>query len=139
MERRLFIKAGCLVCTGAVALSTLEACSTLPLYKTKTQDGLLTVPLTAFADTQQVIVRSSDLEFDILLVKNANAYTALYMQCSHETSPLVATKTGLYCSMHGSAFSLDGQVTKEPATKPLTKFETIVSNQSIVINPSKKV
>lgn len=139
MERRTFLKASCIACAGGLALTTLEACSTLPMYKAKLANGLIEVPESTFGDSNQIIVRNANLEFDVLLVKNNNTYHSLYMQCTHETSPLVATKTGLYCSMHGSAFNLQGQVTKEPATKSLRKFETTLSNNIITINTNKPV
>lgn len=122
-----------------MALSTLEACSTLPMYKAKVQNGLLELPLTQFAENTSVIVRNSDLDFDILVLKEGTTYRALYMKCTHEAAPLTATNKGLFCSMHGSSFDLNGQVTKEPATKPLAKFETTISNQSILINTNKQI
>ncbi len=137
MERRSFIKAGCLVCTGAIALSALEACSTLPMVKAKPVNGLLEIPLTSFAESKMVIVRSNDLDFDVLVVKEGDAYRAMYMKCTHEDAPVAATASGIYCNMHGSAFDLQGNVTKEPATKPLTRFETTVTNLSVIINPTK--
>lgn len=127
------------MCGGFVALSTLEACSTLPLYKSRVVNGLLDVPLASFAQGQQLIVRSNDLDFDILLLKEDTGYRALYMKCTHEAAPLTATPKGLYCSMHGSSFDLAGNVLKEPATKPLSRFETTLNNQSIIINPNKLI
>jgi nitrite reductase/ring-hydroxylating ferredoxin subunit len=137
MERRLFLKAGCLACAGAVSLSMLESCSTLPMFKAKPVNGLLEVPASAFADKNMVIVRANELDFDVLLVKEATGYRALYMKCTHEAAPLAATNSGLFCSMHGSTFNLSGDVTKEPALKPLTRFETTVTNQTIIINSNK--
>lgn len=137
MERRSFIKAGCLVCTGAIALSALEACSTLPMVKAKPVNGLLEVPLTSFATSKMVMVRSNTLDFDVLAIKEGDAYRALYMKCTHQDSPLAATDRGLYCSMHGSAYDLQGNVTKEPATTPLARFETTVNSLSLIINTNK--
>jgi Rieske Fe-S protein len=59
------------------------------------------------------------------------------MQCSHQNQPLSATKTGLFCASHGSAFDLEGNVTVEPATDPLRKFKTEVNNATIKIYLSK--
>lgn len=84
-----------------------------------------------------VIVRTNELDFDVLLVKEPAGYRALYMKCTHEVAFLAVTNSGLFCSMHGSTFNLKGDVTKEPALKPLTRFETTVTNQTIIINPNK--
>lgn len=127
------------MCGGFMALSTLEACSTLPMYKSKTQNGLIEVPLAEFGAGNSIIVRNNDLDFDVLVLKDGVNYRALYMQCTHEAAPLTATEKGLYCSMHGSAFDLTGKVTKDPATKPLTKFEVTQSNGTLLINPNKQV
>ena len=92
------------------------------------------VPLTSFVESNLVIVRDLQMPFDILLVKKSEQeYNAIYMKCSHEENPLTATKTGLYCSSHGSSFDLDGKVLKEPAPKPLTTFETKLNENSISI------
>jgi len=73
--------------------------------------------------------------YDILLVKKSELeYNAIYMKCSHRENFVSATKTGLYCSEHGSTFDLDGNVTKEPALKPLKKFKTVLNNNSITID-----
>lgn len=139
MQRRNFIKAGCLACAGLITLGTLEACSTLPLYKATLVNGKIDVPESTMAEGKPVIVRHKDLDFDVLLLKNSNGYKALYMKCTHEDAPLVATESGLYCNMHGSAFNLEGAVTKEPATKPLASFETTVANNLITINIHKQL
>ncbi len=74
------------------------------------------------------------MEFDILLVKKSDGtYNALYMQCTHQSQPLTASKTGLFCSSHGSGFDLDGNVTIEPATRPLRKFKTEAGSDAVKI------
>jgi Rieske Fe-S protein len=50
------------------------------------------------------------------------------MKCSHQDNSLTVTKTGLFCSSHGSTFDLEGNVTKEPALEPLKKFKTEINN-----------
>jgi nitrite reductase/ring-hydroxylating ferredoxin subunit len=138
MERRDFIKNTCKACLGLAAstaiISLLEGCATMPVYKTKTVNGLMTVPVEQFAATNMVIARNPQLDYDILVVKKDDGtYKALYMRCSHQDQPLSATNTGLYCTAHGSSFDLEGNVTKEPASTPLTSFKTEVENQSINI------
>ena len=105
-------------------LSQLTSCApALPTFKTKISGQLITVPLTYFEASNVAIVRDSQAEYDILLVKKpGDVFEALYMRCTHRENQLTATQTGLYCSAHGSVFDLDGQVKKEPATSPLQKF-----------------
>lgn len=97
--------------------------------------GTIKVPLSSFIDKNKVlIVRNEQTVFDILLVKISDTnYNALLMQCTHQDNPLTATKSGLFCSAHGSTFDLQGNVTKEPALSPLKKFKTEVNNSFIEI------
>jgi nitrite reductase/ring-hydroxylating ferredoxin subunit len=120
---------------GSALLSMLNSCSPLPVLKTNSEDKVLSVPESSFVENQNLlIVKNSNFEFDILLVKKKDhTYNALYMQCSHESQPLTATKSGLFCSSHGSAFNLEGEVTVQPATKALKKFRTQTENNNIII------
>ena len=121
---------------GSALLSMLNSCSPLPVLKTSSKESTLSIPEASFAENQNLlIIKNANYEFDILLVKKKdNTYNALYMQCTHESQPLSATKSGLFCSSHGSAFSLDGEVTTQPATRPLKKFKTQTENNQIIIH-----
>lgn len=140
MLRRDFIKSTCVTCAGVLGgsalLSMLNSCAPLPVIKTSSKDKNLLIPESSFVDNQNLlIIKNSNFDFDILLVKKKdNTYNALYMQCSHENQPLSATKSGLFCSSHGSAFNLEGEVTVQPATKPLKKFKTHIENKNILID-----
>lgn len=130
-SRRSFIKTSCYVCSEIAAsgfiTTALNSCGTsLPLYKATVDKNLLTVPVSSFIEqTKMLMVRSKDLDFDILLIKIAETeYRALFMKCTHRDNPLTATENGIYCPAHGSAFDLKGEVTKEPAIIPLKKFAT---------------
>ena len=139
MERREFIKSSCIACAtvigaGSIA-SILSSCGTLPSIKGESSGNMITLPESSFIENQNVmIVKNMKLDYDIFLVKKKDGtYNALYMQCSHQNQPLTATKTGLFCSTHGSSFDLEGQVKIQPATEPLKKFKTTVQNNTIQI------
>lgn len=107
----------------------------LPVMKVESTKGLIKVPFSAFTEKNNaVIVRNSQLEFDILLVKSGNTFNALQMKCSHQDNPLTANASGLFCSAHGSTFDLQGNVTKEPALQPLKKYKTELTESTIIIN-----
>ncbi len=139
MERREFIRTSCLTCASIIGAGTiasiLNSCAALPTLKTDTKEKTLLIPAKTFLENQTVlIVKNPQLEFDILLVKKKdNTYNALYMQCSHQNQPLSATKSGLFCASHGSAFDLEGNVTIQPATQSLRKFKTTIENENITI------
>ncbi len=128
---------GCASIIGAGALlSALSSCSPLPVLQTSSAEKTILVPELSFKEGQNLlIVKNPNLEFDILVVKKKdNSYNALYMQCTHQSQSLTANKSGLFCSLHGSAFDLNGNVTVQPATAPLKKFKTEVDNSTIKIH-----
>jgi len=136
MERRDFIKTSCVTCAGIIGasslMSLLNSCAPLPVVKTSSKENAMLVPEASFIENKNmVIVKNPELEFDILLIKKKdNSYSALYMQCTHQNQPLTANKTGLFCSAHGSSFDLEGNVITEPATAPLRKFKTEVTESN---------
>ncbi len=137
--RREFIKDTCTACLGTAFLgftfSQLTSCSSLPIYKTNLSQKTVNVPLTSFTESTLVIVRDMQVPYDVLVVKKSEQeYTALYMKCSHQENAVTATKSGLYCSSHGSTFDLDGNVTKEPALGPLKKFKTLLNETTLTID-----
>jgi len=96
---------------------------------------LAEVPISSFGDSTVLILRDIQMPFDVLLVKKSiEEYLALYMQCTHQENPVTATENGLYCSAHGSSFDLEGNPTKEPASKPLKRFTTEYKINSITID-----
>ena len=114
----------------------LESCAaSLPLIKTSPKEQSLFIPLNKFSEKDKmVVVRSSSLENDILLVKNENEYQALYLKCTHEGIGLTATGKNIVCPAHGSTFDFKGNVLKEPALRPLRQFHTEITNENIIIH-----
>jgi Rieske Fe-S protein len=139
MRRREFIKSGCTACLLAAAgVSLLEGCAaSLPMIKV---DGAERSDLVINPDSflhnkdNMLVVRSKQLECDILLIKNADSYKALYLKCTHEGVGLTPTANKIFCSAHGSVFDLDGKVVKEPALRPLRTFNTQFINNQIIIH-----
>lgn len=141
ISRRNFIKTGCTACMLAAAgASLLESCSApLPLIKPAAGNGKqLTIATDSFATGKGnlLVVRSPQLEYDILLVKEADTYKALYLRCTHEGVGLTPASNKIFCSAHGSQFDLDGNVVREPALRPLKTFPTEVINNQIIIHIS---
>lgn len=134
--RREFIKDTCTVCLGSTLLGvTISSCSPLPIFKASFNQQHVAIPLDAFAKSNLVLVRDKNIEYDILAVKKSETeYLALYLKCTHRANPVTVNRSGLYCPTHGSRFDLDGNVTKEPAQRPLQRFTTIVEADHLIIN-----
>lgn len=137
-SRRDFLKTACGFCAAITAIgmtaTLLEGCKSIPVVKASPENNKLRVPLTAFGESNYVFVRAAGMESDMLLVKKPDGtFTALLMQCSHEAQPLTVSGTSIYCASHGSRFDLDGNVTKEPATRPLQKYFVTNETDSVLI------
>jgi len=119
-------------------MSFLESCSTpLPMVKaTGSNANVVEVAANSFTAGNMLVVRTKQLEYDILLVKNGASYKALYLRCTHEGVGLTPAANKIFCSAHGSVFDLDGKVVKEPALRPLTTYQTEVINNQIIIHLS---
>lgn len=138
-SRRDFIKDVCKLCALAgltgLAATTLESCNSLKVVTaTAGENNQLRVAVSAFEDKTQIIVRSSKLANDLLVHKRSDgSYGALLMQCTHESQPLTASGTALYCSSHGSKFDLEGNVLLAPATRALTKYPVTIAGSELLI------
>lgn len=139
--RRDFIKSGCAACMlTAAGVSVLEGCAApLPMVKsTGTKANELQIAADSFMPGKgnMLVVRTKQLEYDVLLIKNADTYKALYLRCTHEGVGLTPTTGKIFCSAHGSVFDLNGNVIKEPALRPLKAYPTEVINNQIIIHLS---
>ncbi len=137
MQRRDFLRTSCMGCTGlamGAGLLSLTGCSTLPLVKVEGDGRTLEVPLSAFAESPQVLVRTRKLSYDVLVTRSPDgSYSGIYLRCTHEDQPLTATATGLHCPSHGSRFGLDGSVEEGPATRSLQRFEVTSAQDKLIL------
>jgi cytochrome b6-f complex iron-sulfur subunit len=102
-----------------------------------TKPGQIEVDTNSFAGKgNMLVVRTKQLEYDILLVKSGEAYKALYLRCTHEGVGLTPAANKIFCSAHGSVFDLEGKVVKEPALRPLKIYPTEIVNNQIIIHLS---
>ena len=58
---------------GAMLLagSSFEGCSTIAVYKTGMNDQIITVPIIEMKDINKKLIRASNLDYDILLIKKS--------------------------------------------------------------------
>ena len=65
----------------------------------------------------------------------ASSFVAVSSACTHQgtTVQFQSNNNRFYCNNHGSAFALDGSVTLGPANRPLTKYNTQFSGNSLRI------
>ena len=141
MQRRSFIRQSCGLCmaiAGSTSLvSLLNSCTPLPMYKTRSLNGEIKIPLSEFAQTDYVIIRPDDVDFDIAVVKtNTDAFKALVMLCTHADNRVQFNGNEFRCNLHGSMFDRLGKVEKGPAAKPLKSLLLRKENEKLVITLS---
>jgi len=144
MERRDFIRTGCLAClSGGLLLSLLDSCTPEKILSATISGSDLLLPLSSFEVLRKgekqfkkyVVVQHESLQFPICIYRlNEVNYTALYMQCSHQGAELQVFGDKLQCPAHGSEFSNTGAATNPPATQPLRSFPITIDSQVLKIS-----
>ena len=125
---------GALVGIGII-LPSLTSCSTLASVQTNIKSGNIAVPIEKFSpENKVVLIKNAASEFDIAVIQlGSEDYKAFYMECSHESTGLVATKSGFFCNAHGSSFTLEGKVKTPPATKDLKALPVSVYPTEVIV------
>ncbi len=138
-DRRRFIRDSCQACLGIAALSVIpflfNSCTPISLINLETDSDRIFVPLESFLPDENLkIIRSKELDYDILLVRRTNGEnSALLMKCTHMDNILSANKNGLTCTMHGSRFSLKGEALNGPAVESLRTFKVLEESNQLII------
>jgi Rieske Fe-S protein len=142
MERKEFIRTSCNACLLMAAgyfLPSLTSCSPkYAVFKTDIVDKKVVMPITMFQQSAIQFVRPKGWYFDIAVEKkDEKNYLALLMQCTHQENQLTPTGNGFYCSLHGSRYDINGNVTKGPAEHRLERYKTHVENNNLIIEIPK--
>lgn len=144
MDRRKFLRQGCIFCVGATTLPMmLESCQATHYVDGTSAPNGLEVATAEFTFVkkgktemrQYIIVQNDKLEFPIYLYRiSENEYSALWMKCSHQGAELQAVGDHLQCPSHGSEFTNKGIVNHGPAEKNLRSFPTSLLGDRIMID-----
>lgn len=148
MNRRNFLKDGCLACLGIVtAGSFLSACKTMQQTTGElTHDGMkialedfISKKGTAPEYHKYLVVRNDALQYPICVYRFSDTdYSALYMRCSHQGAELQAAGDRLSCPAHGSEFDNRGIVRQGPADQALRSFPVSISGNELMISLKKQ-
>ena len=124
--------------SSGMLLGSLASCgTTLPVYKTTAANNKITVPVALFANTDFQLIQPKSLYYNIGLKKEKDgSYSAMLLKCTHADNQLTPTGNGFKCTLHGSAFDTEGNVTNGPAENPLKKYPTQVISGQIIITIS---
>lgn len=128
MERRDFLKSCVAACAvGSVLAVALQSCKTAYVATSTLENNRLKVKKSEFTDENSqarafVVLRSSKLNFPIVVYKSNDVYTALSTECTHSSCEIQPNKVSLVCPCHGSEFSNTGKVLNPPAERDLKQY-----------------
>jgi Rieske Fe-S protein len=127
MERRKFIQDSCRACLllgSGFIISELAACGPITqILRLPISDDTIHVPISELSGHSLQIIRPEGWVYDIALRKTENGqFEALLLQCTHQKNQVIPEGNGFICPLHGSRYTLDGQVKKGPAELSLRKF-----------------
>lgn len=144
MDRKTFIKSCGMACIGGGAIvAFLQSCGVSKTITGAISDSNLLVALSDFETKagneihykKYVVVNNDTLKFPICVYRHdANQYTALWMQCTHQGAELQVFGDKLQCPAHGSEFNNKGEVTNSPANQNLRSFPIIIENNQLKIS-----
>jgi len=147
MNRRKFIQTSCTACLSATALAGfIASCKTTKYISGKLgADGLYVnkdeFKLDKKGDENYrrfIIVRNEALQYPICVYRITDSeYRALWMQCTHQGTELLASGDSLQCPAHGSEFSNEGKITSGPADRDLRTFPVTVTQNELFIDLRK--
>ena len=147
MDRRKFIKSGCVACLSATALTgLLTSCGSTHYISGKLGTDGLFLNTDDFKITRKgvtsyrpfIIVRNDALQYPVCVFRFSDTeYSALWMRCTHQGAELQASGDFLQCPAHGSEFNNKGKVTSGPADEDLRTFPVTINKNELFIDLRK--
>jgi len=124
----------CLLVAGS-AVSLLSSCGASNVLMTVEKEVKdFKIPLTAFNESSYQIVKHKKLKNILIRKDKTGVYHALSLKCPHMGGKVKPEGEGLRCTLHGSIFTIDGNVTKGPAKENLSVYETKIQGDYLVIS-----
>jgi len=144
MDRKEFIKTCGFACLGTTVMtSLLEGCVSPTYFALAELAGnQLTIKKTEFTRTEKgkevqrtyVLIKTDKLNFPVCVYKITNEeYSALLMECTHNSCELNPQGSFLVCPCHGSEFSNKGIVQNPPAERNLRTFKITTDHENIYV------
>lgn len=144
MDRKNFIKTCGMACLGGAALTALlESCTASKTLSGTIWDSDLIVSLKDFETKagseihfkKYIIVHNDKLKFPVYVYRfDAQTYSALWLQCTHQGAELQVFGDKLQCPAHGSEFDNKGNVANGPAEIGLRSFPVTIENNQLKIS-----
>ncbi len=145
MDRKQFIKTAGMACiSSTVVASILQSCASSNYFaKFSVAHKKIILHQSEFIkiekDNKQtirkfVIVKTDLTSFPVCVFKISDKeYTALLMECTHNSCELNPQGGFLLCPCHGSEFSNKGVVQNPPAENNLKSYNVTIENENLII------
>ncbi len=144
MDRKEFIKICGFTCVSGAALTTLlQSCASTNYFaQTSLTNNQLIIRKSEFVKAEKdktlqrkyVLAKTDKYNYPICIYKiNDENYSALLMQCTHNSCELNPQGDYLICPCHGSEFTNKGIVQNPPAEQNLKAFIITTDHENIYI------
>lgn len=133
-RREFLAAAGC-----SLTLAALSACAGVPVLHPHVAAGRLRLAAAeldiGLADGSTVLLQGDELPESIYIIRDpaSGALSATGATCTHLGCQIRPANTFFRCPCHGSTFTLDGNVVRGPAARPLARYTLHVVDDHIVI------
>ena len=129
-SRRRFLREVALATAGVVAGGSVTGCASVATYHGMVDDGSIAVDLavaeTLSAEKGVFLVRAIRASEAILLVRaDDGSFSGVGTECTHLGCTVRAGRNALVCPCHGSSFSMQGEVLRGPAQRPLRRYAVV--------------
>jgi nitrite reductase/ring-hydroxylating ferredoxin subunit len=139
LDRRNFLKEAIAFVAGGTLVSTFGGCSTgLASYFVRTEGNTLHLSVNEFPQLRDV-GGAIEIEFmevpgHLVVVRTGpDSFAALSPRCTHLGCTVRKEPSFFRCPCHGSTYTLEGEVVRGPAEKPLTRYEVRLVEDKITI------
>ncbi len=128
---------------GGAMMALLQSCGLSKTISGSIHESDLIVSLTDFETKagrethyrKYIIVNNDKLKFPICVYRmDAQTYSAVWLQCTHQGAELQVFGDKLQCPAHGSEFNNKGTVTGGPASANLRSFRVTIENNQLKIS-----
>jgi Rieske Fe-S protein len=143
MDRKAFIKLSSMACLCSTSMGVLiQSCATNYYANFTETNEKIIINKSEFVKKKgenqtsynHIIIKSEKLQFPICIFQlENNEYSALLMECTHNSCELQNQGQYLMCPCHGSEFNNKGIVQNPPAEQNLKSFKTQILAEQIII------
>jgi cytochrome b6-f complex iron-sulfur subunit len=133
-DRREFVRTG----MGTLAVVMLPACASLVTRQVPLENGRIRLSLRQHPELGEPrgslrLMPAGWTEPLFLLALEGGGFAALSSICTHRGCTVDLGGPGLACPCHGSQYDREGQVTRGPANRALTRYPVSVTGDELLI------